>query len=134
MAATAHQLVRLYDLSHVSNFLKYKSKAPHVRYHTFHDFPTNYPLPGIIVPQEVYRPPTTEQLLTQGPIVRFTRVEPAADATVVVTKPGIRLKDAKEGNFINLVDASTTPVLTNAYRTSIRILVSIPNFSLDKSW
>lgn len=98
------------------------------QYHSFLDYPSNYPAPGIIVPQQVFTPPPA-QAIPQGqqfPIVRFA----------VNGAPGVSLAQARAGQFTGLTqtdnnlvttgDANTIPHLTNnaAYRISIRILVS----------
>ena len=98
-------------------------------FHTFLDYPHGYPVPGVIVPQQIFAPPPAQVIPAgqQFPVVRFA----------VNGRPGISLVQARTANNIpgltqidnNMLvsgDADTVPALTNnaAFRISVRILVS----------
>lgn len=81
----------------------------HVEYHTFNDFQNPNALPGILVPQEVYR---AAQAYTRRGNIQF----------VDRGRLGVRLSDALANNS-NLEYATSIPNLTDAHRASIRLIV-----------
>ena len=81
-------------------------------FHTFQDFAEGYPLPGIVVPQEVFLAQARERFTRRHTIRFFTR-----------GAAGIRLASARDMQYVGLTDANTTPELTEAQRVTVRILV-----------